>query len=75
MILYSIVPEEVVWQDWEKAREFLEVTFNGVTVQVERVGPDTFRLTRVFSTDPYDYLKPVFQPGTLLGSWLPGSGK
>lgn len=68
MILYSIVPAEIVFGGGteEQNRRLYEAEYLGQQVQVEMAADNEYRLIRVFSTQPEVYLNPKLQPGTIV---------
>jgi len=52
MLLWSIVPQEVVWEGFDKAPVFREVVKNGKYYLFDQEG----KVERIISTDPADYL-------------------
>lgn len=68
MILYSIVPPEIVFGtgDEKQNRHFYEAEYLGQHVQVEMSAENEYRIIRVFSSQPEVYLNPRLQPGTIV---------
>ncbi|QPC46399.1 YlzJ-like family protein [Mangrovibacillus cuniculi] len=65
MILYTHVPlEQVFPADYSSAQQSL-ITVNGVPLLVEK-GQESFRVVRVMSCNPSDYLREDFTPGSEL---------
>lgn len=67
MILYTIVPPEIVFGtgDEKQNRHFYEAEYLGQHVQVEMSAENEYRIMRVFSTQPEVYLDPRLQPGAI----------
>lgn len=65
MILYTVVPPELLWEE-EAERRFVEVRVGGVLVLAEPQGGSTGRVERVLSTDPGHFLNPSLQPGSIV---------
>lgn len=65
-MLYTVMPEEAVWQGFGAPRRVREVRAGGLTMLVEEMEGGGRRLERVISTDPQDYLHPFLQPGQYL---------
>lgn len=63
MILYTPVPQELIWEGWDKPPDYFWATIAGRTVQLEKSDHATARIVRMYSTDPFDYLDPAFFPG------------
>lgn len=63
MILYTPVPQELIWEGWDKTPEYFWARIDGRIVQLEKSGHATARIIRLYSTDPLDYLDPAFSPG------------
>lgn len=67
MILWTILPLEMVFAEANsQPPTFDEIEYAGRTVMVEKIGADNMKVVRVITTDPQDYLRPEFQPGTVL---------
>jgi hypothetical protein len=67
MILYSIIPTEEIFQGMEDFNpQYEEIEMGGLSMQVERVSNNQAKLVRLYSTNPQDFLNPLFSPGTLL---------
>ena len=67
MILYTVYPvEEVLQELWEKSRDFREISVEGLRVVVEPISMTEAKIVRIISTDPQDYLNPLFAPGNIL---------
>jgi len=66
VIIYSPVPPEMLWHDAKQADfQLVEEVIAGIPVQI-RINPDnSYQVERVLSTDPYDYLQPACQPGSV----------
>ncbi len=65
MILYSIVPREIVFQNSgeENVGKYIEMDYMGEKVQVTPVGNNRYLINRIISTSPKAYLNPKLQPG------------
>lgn len=68
MILYSIIPPELVFQgfnDYERRTHFF-AEFRGERVMVTKRPDNQFEITRLLSTRPASFLDPAYQPGNLV---------
>lgn len=65
-IHYSILPIDM---PQEKAPQYEEVTYKGHTL-LACVTEEGYKVERVYSTDPNDFLAPDIQPGMLLENSL-----
>ena len=67
MILYTITPHEwifpAVQESWPQAENFY---YKGVLVTAELTENQRYRIIKIDSTNPYDYLNDEFQPGSYL---------
>ena len=63
MIYWSIIPEEVAFQDWDKELTLQEVIYKGKTMTV-RSGAGGATIERIISTDPKDFLNKDLTPGS-----------
>ncbi|ACL76053.1 YlzJ-like family protein [Ruminiclostridium cellulolyticum] len=70
MILYTIYDHSVVMGSTSGNAEnelgYSEMNINGVQVQVSRCGNSDYQIQRIISTNPYDFLNPMIQPGTTI---------
>ena len=69
MILYSIIPAEVVFSrqgdDISDAGQ-REIQYMGERVQVSALTNNRYVIQRLLSTNPVSYLNPKLQPGTII---------
>ncbi|NLY75843.1 MAG: hypothetical protein GX075_11165 [Firmicutes bacterium] len=70
MFLYTIISPEAIFDESGSetgvAQNEVEIR-RGETSLVAQALPDgQFKITRIISTDPQDYLKPEWQPGTIM---------
>lgn len=63
MIVYTPLPQELIWEGYDKPPEYFWGQIEGRTVQLERTGDTKARIVRLYSSDPLDYLNPLFAPG------------
>jgi hypothetical protein len=70
MILYSIIPAEVVFGDYERSNEnkYIEIDYLGEKVQVTPLENSRYVINRIISTSPRAYINPKLQPGTVISS-------
>lgn len=68
MILYSIVPSEVVFGDYSAnpVSASMEMDYMGYRVQVSALPNNQYVINRLISTSPKAYLDPRLQPGTVI---------
>lgn len=67
MILYTMVPQELIFQpDMSEFDKLMEVTYDGVPLLVEMGEKNSCRIIRVLSSDPADYLDPKYLPGNII---------
>jgi hypothetical protein len=67
MILYSVIPVEVVFQGLDTHKpQYEDIELQGVSMQVERISSSEARIMRLYSVNPQDYLNPQLYPGTLI---------
>lgn len=67
MILHTIVPTDEVMKGFDDAKyNYLDIDVGGVQMQVNPIGIGQGRLVRLLSTDPAMYLKPEYQPGSII---------
>jgi len=73
VILYSIVPHELVFQgnNYMEAEKLREAYYNGERIIVAEKPDKSYEIRRLLSTNPRIFLNPIFQPGsTVDGSLL-----
>ncbi|OIQ08850.1 hypothetical protein MOOR_15110 [Moorella thermoacetica] len=73
MYVYSPLPPELIWEgmdDFCPQRQELRV--GRLTLEIEPLGFNQARITRLLSTDPADYLYSPYQPGCII-SFAPKS--
>jgi hypothetical protein len=66
MILWTIMPEELVFSQEANPSPYEEIEFSGAKMMVEKVSVTQCRIVRILSSDPADYLRQDIQPGTVL---------
>ncbi|MGI6627558.1 MAG: YlzJ-like family protein [Bacillota bacterium] len=69
MVLYTIYPQEVIFQV-DEPRNYFSVDFDGKTFIMEFSNGQA-RIIRLISSNPQDYLNPKWQPGAKLGFTIP----
>ncbi|MFY0542726.1 YlzJ-like family protein [Brevibacillus sp. H7] len=65
MIIYSIVPMELIFQNHEQMekQEIRELSFGEMTMLIEPTGAYEGKIIRLISPNPQDYLNPRYAPG------------
>lgn len=68
MILYSIIPAEVVFHGSSHLdrNEFIETVYRGEKVLVLKREDKQYEIARLISTNPATFLNPVYKPGTII---------
>jgi hypothetical protein len=68
MILYSIIPAELVFADSPDRpnQTFLEMDYRGEKVQVSPLENNRYIIQRLLSSSPKAYLDPNLQPGRVI---------
>lgn len=66
MVLWTVIPIEMVMADPYQPPVYEEIDYAGVPLIVEKTGPVDCRIVRLISTNPQDYLRADIQPGVLL---------
>lgn len=66
-MLYTIVPPESLYEEdsWESPTE-IEIKEGSVSLICQLVPNGEIKITRLISSNPQDYLKPEWQPGSLV---------
>ena len=67
MINYSIFRSSFIFSEWEQFEpEYEEITISdSLSLQVERCNNDSFKVVKIISTDPKEYLKGNLMPGNI----------
>jgi len=66
MIIWSIVPPDIMWNAAENPPTYEEIEWGGMKCVVQKTGPTQCKVIRLLTTDPNDYLRMELQPGCLL---------
>jgi hypothetical protein len=68
MIMYSIIPNEIIFAENEYMKEikYFEGSFDGEKVQVMALSNNRYVVNRILSTSPKAYLNPKLQPGSII---------
>lgn len=67
MIHYTIIPLDVVFEGYDQYnKHYEELSFQGVQLQVERLNGAHVRVERLISSDPEDFLNPLYAPGNVV---------
>lgn len=63
MTHYTILPEEVYWDDKETADSYTEIELGGILMQVRMEQDNRATIIRLLRCSLDDYLNPAFAPG------------
>lgn len=64
---YSIVPNEVIFEDWDEAElNYQEITYDGRQFLVEPMEENQARIVQLISSDPMDFMEMKYQPGCVI---------
>lgn len=66
MIIWSIIPPDVMWTQPENPPAYEELQWGGMKCLVEKTSPTQCKVIRLLTTDPTDYLRMELQPGSIL---------
>jgi hypothetical protein len=66
VILWTPIPMEVVLAGMEDSPAYLEVEYNGRTLLLENIVHNQYKIVRLISTNPEEYLRNDNQPGTVI---------
>ncbi|MDU2066152.1 MAG: YlzJ-like family protein [Sporomusaceae bacterium] len=66
MILWTIMPPEAVFPEANPEHGYKQMRYLGCNIFAEELSVSKYRLVRLLSTDPADYLRPELQPGRIL---------
>lgn len=67
-MIHSIIPvEDLFFAGWEDTiGELQEITYGGVTMQVQPEAGGQARIVRLISGNPHDYMNQAFMPGNTI---------
>ncbi|HET7578527.1 MAG TPA: YlzJ-like family protein [Bacillales bacterium] len=70
MILYTILPDQVVLDEEDEATEKADkqqlIEFDGRQILIEPLTENEWQIVRLLSSDPQDFLNPRYQPGNIV---------
>ena len=66
MLLYTPLPINTIMEGYDSEITIEEIKYNGVTMQVEVLDNKSYKIIRIISSNPYDYLQPELQPGNII---------
>jgi len=66
MIIYSAMPVEYILEGMDQERRFQEVQINDMTMIIEPLTPAQYRIVRLISPNPQDYLNAKYAPGRVI---------
>lgn len=67
MTLYTCMPLEIVLEGMnDKTEPLLEISLQGVKMQVMPIAPGIGKIVRLLDCNLYDYLNPSLTPGTIV---------
>lgn len=68
MILYTIMPAELVFQEQTNKTKprYSIAEYRGEKLLVEHIQDDSYEIKQLLSTCPYSFLNPAFQPGSIV---------
>ena len=67
MIIYTLVPEEKVFEGIESySPAFMDIQMNGIAMQVEMINSRRAKIVRLYSANPADYMNPLYAPGSII---------
>lgn len=67
-IIYTPYPLDMILEEKDKKEQFnfQNINYQGIDMQVEPLGWNKFRVIRLYSTDPQDFLNDELQPGAII---------
>ena len=66
MLLWSIIPEEVVFEGFNEERNYELLTYGERQVLVKKTPDGHNEIVRLFSSNPHDFMDDRFAPGALI---------
>jgi len=75
MILYSIIPPEMVfrgysYEEYAEPEKLYEAYYNGERIIVAQKSDNSYEIRRLLSTNPRSFLNPAFMPGNTVDASL-----
>lgn len=71
MILYSIIPVEIVFGLTDQKVKYMETEYLGEKIEVAQLDDKNYVITRLLSTRPSSFLNPKLQPGNIISDIKP----
>jgi hypothetical protein len=72
MLLYTIIPTESIFEsetdNQEDLHDEIEIIQGKASLLIQSLAGGKYKITRIISTDPQDYLRPEWQPGRIISS-------
>lgn len=66
MMIYSIVPPEVIFAENTEFRHYEEIAYLGKKLLVQPKDERTYQIVQLISSEPNDFLATEFSPGTII---------
>lgn len=66
MILWTVMPLELVFGQQDVSDAYEEIEYAGTKMMVEKMPSNQCRVVRILSSNPMDYLRSDIQPGVVL---------
>ncbi|MDI3534146.1 MAG: hypothetical protein PWQ82_511 [Thermosediminibacterales bacterium] len=68
MVHYAAIPEELIFGQFNqnKAKSQKEIFYQGIRMIVEPINFREAKIIKILSSDPQDYINPLFQPGAVI---------
>lgn len=66
MLLYTVMPLETVLEDLDKEYDFKEISIGQMRLVVEPLDYKQFKIIRIISSNPKDYLSIDIYPGKII---------
>lgn len=72
MTLYTVMPEDLIWQDGDhqESSSTMEINLGGLLMQVEPMNDNKAKIVRLLNCELADYLNPQYAPGSTI-SFVP----
>lgn len=69
MLIWSVIPEDIVFDGIENVKAGKEVMYQGRRLLVSPLPEGKMCIMRVISSNPRDFMDPHLQPGTIIPGW------
>ncbi|WP_128894185.1 YlzJ-like family protein [Longirhabdus pacifica] len=66
MIMYSTIPQEIIYENIDKVNRTQEMVVDGITMEVQPMDGMQAKIVRLISADPQLFLNEKYAPGQVI---------